>query len=48
MVVVSNIKVICRVDLEHMSFHYLIDTVYSLSGNNNENHSAIRDWKKNV
>ena len=35
-------------DLEHMSFQYLIDTVYYISGNNNDKHLAIGDWMKNV
>ena len=43
-----NCKVICRMDLEHMSFQYLIDTVYFLSRNTNENHLAIGYWVKNV
>ena len=35
-------------DSEYMCFIFLIDTVYFISGNNNENHLVIVDWVQNV
>ena len=41
-------KVILIVDLDHMSFQYLIDTFSLLYWNNIKNNLAIGDWMKNV
>ena len=41
-------RVIHTVDLENMSFQYLIDNVYYISGNNNDKNLAIGDWMNNV
>ena len=46
--ILMKCKVIFRMDSEYMCFIFLIDTVYFISGNNNENHLVIGDWVQNV